>query len=182
MQDFAIAISFRSMKADRSRRRAQGIVVALAVAIGGMVPPVDAQTVTAEDVAAAEAEAAEAAEKLDLARRQLAGAAAIRDKMASALASLEAREADVGVTAAAEAVAVRDRLTRMYIVAGRPDVLLSAGAETGLHFTRLAYLGAIANRDREAVNRFTLLVEGLVALQDHAALELEDLAARVVAL
>lgn len=170
------------MKADRARWRTQAMVVALTLAIGGMGPAVLAQTVTPEDVAAAEAEAAEAADKLDAVRRQLADAEDMTAKMTSALASLEAREADVDVTAAAEALAVRDRLTRMYIVAGRPDVLLSAVGEIGLFFTRLAYLGAIADRDREAVNRFTLLIEDLVVLQDRAELELQDLAGQVAAL
>ena len=182
MRDFAIAISFAAMKMDRAPWRALVIVIALALAMGAMGPSVLAQTVTAEDVAEAEAEEADAAAKLDEARRQLADAEATRDKMTSALASLEAREADVDVTAASEAVAVRDRLTRMYIVAGRPDVLLSAVGEIGKFFTRLAYLGAIANRDREAVNRFTLLIDDLVELQAQAESELEDLAGRVGAL
>ncbi len=182
MQDYAIAISFAAMKTDRVRWRALGVVAALALAIGALGPSVLAQTVTADEVAAAEAQEADAAAKLDEARRHLADAEATRDKMTSALASLHAREADVDITAAFEAVAVRDRLTRMYIVAGRPDVLLTAVGEIGKFFTRLAYLGAIANRDREAVNRFTLLIEDLVELQGQAESELEDLASRVSAL
>ena len=182
MQDFAIAISFAAMKTDRLRWRAPGVVVAVALAIGAMGPSVLAQTVTADDVAAAEAQEADAAAELDEARRHLADVEATRDKMTSALASLEAREEDVDVAAASEAVSVRDRLTRMYMVAGRPDVLLSAVGEIGKFFTRLAYLGAIASRDREAVNRFTLLIDDLVELQGQAESELEDLASRVGAL
>jgi hypothetical protein len=171
------------MQPDRVRSRsAVGLVVVLALLVGGLGRAALAQTVSAEDVAAAEAEAAAAAEKLDHARGQLADAEATRDKMTTTLATLAAREEDVDVTAAAEAVAVRDRLTRMYMVAGRPDVLLSAFGEIGLFFTRLAYLEAIANRDREAVNRFTLLIEDLVELQQQAEVKLQDLAGLVAAL
>ena len=163
-------------------RSAIGLVAAFALLVGGLGPAALAQTVSAEDVAAAEAEAAAATEKLDQARGQLANAEATRDRMTTTLATLEAREEDADVTAAAEAVAVRDRLTRMYMVAGRPDVLLSAFGEIGLFFTRLAYLDAIANRDREAVNRFTLLINGLVELQEQAEVRLQDLAGLVAAL
>jgi len=182
MREFTFVISFVYMKKDWALWRALGVVVSLALVVGAMGPSVLAQTVTADDVAAAEAEEADAAAKLDAARRSLADAQATRDKMTFALASLEAREADVDVTAASEAVAVRHRLTRMYMVAGRPDVLLSAVGEVGKFFTRLAYLGAIANRDREAVNRFTLLIDDLVELQGRAESELEGLASRVGAL
>ncbi len=171
-----------TVKTDRARWRVYGTVVVLALLIEAMGPAVLAQTVTADDVTAAEADAAKAAQDLDDARRRLMDAEATRDKITLALATLEAREVDVDVAASAEALAVRDRLTRMYMVAGRPDVLLSAVGEIGLFFTRLAYLGAIANRDREAVNRFALLIEDLVGLQDQAVLDLEDLAGRVVAL
>jgi hypothetical protein len=163
-------------------QRATVLVLALALTVGGIGPAVSAQTVTAEDVAAAEAEAAAAAERLDQARNQLTDAETTRDQITSTLATLEAREADVDITAAAEVVAVRDRLARMYMVAGRPDVLLSAATEISIFFTRLAYLGAIANRDREAVNRFTLLLEDLVDLQAQAEIELGDLASQVAAL
>ena len=182
MREITFVISFVDMKKDWALRRALGVVVALTLAVGAMGPSVLAQTVTTDDVAAAEAEEADAAAKLDEARRDLADAEATRDKMTFALASLEAREEDVDVTAASEAVAVRHRLTRMYMVAGRPDVLLLAVGEVGKFFTRLAYLGAIANRDREAVNRFTLLIEDLVELQGQAESELVDLASRVGAL
>ena len=181
-RDSVFAILFSAMNMDRAPRRTLGVVVVLALVTGAVSPTVFAQTVTVDDVAAAEAAAAEASEQLDDARRSLMDAEATRDKMTSALASLQAREADVDVTAAAEALAVRDRLTRMYIVAGRPDVLLSAAGEIGLFFTRLAYLGAIANRDRAAVTRFASMIDDLMALQHRAELELEDLAGRVIAL
>jgi len=171
------------MEPDRVRSRsAIGLVVVFALVIGGLGHAALAQTVSAEDVAAAEAEAAAATEKLDHARGQLADAETTRDKMTTTLATLEAREEDADVTAAAEVIAVRDRLTRMYMVAGRPDVLLSAFGEIGAFFTRLAYLESIANRDREAVNRFTLLIDDLVGLQEQAEIKLQDLAGLVAAL
>jgi hypothetical protein len=163
-------------------QRATVLVLALVLTIGGMGPAVSAQTVTPEDVAAAEAEAAAAAERLDQARNQLNDAETTRDQITATLATLEEREADADLTAAAEAVAVRDRLARMYMVAGRPDVLLSAVTEISIFFTRLAYLGAIANRDREAVTRFVLLIEDLIGLQAQAEIELGDLASQVAAL
>lgn len=163
-------------------RRVLGVAAMLALLVGGLGPAVAAQSVSADDVAAAEAAAADAASKLDDALNRLAAAEENRDRMSSTLATLQARESDVGVTAAAEALAVRDRLTRMYMVAGRPDVLLSAVGEIGGFFTRVAYLGAIANRDREAVNRFALIIDDLSTLRDQAEDELDDLAGRVAAL
>ena len=75
MQEFLIAISSRSMETDRVRSRsAIGLVAVFALVIGGLGPVALAQTVSAEDVAAAEAEAAAAADKLDQARGQLANA------------------------------------------------------------------------------------------------------------
>ena len=170
------------MEAVRAPRRALGIVVGLALIVGLLGSAAIAQTISAEDVAAAEAEAAEAAELLNEVRNQLADVTRTHDQISSTLATLEAREESVGATAAAEAVAVRERLTRMYMAAGHPDVLLSAVGEIGLFFTRLAYLGAIANRDRDAVNRFTLLVDDLMLLQDQAESELSDLAGKAAAL
>ncbi|MEE9298459.1 MAG: hypothetical protein V3V29_05430 [Acidimicrobiia bacterium] len=170
------------MEAVRAPRRALGIVVGLALIVGLLGSVAIAQTITAEEVAAAEAEAAEAAELLNEVRNQLADVTRTRDQISSTLATLEAREESVGATAAAEAVAVRERLTRMYMAAGHPDVLLSAVGEIGVFFTRLAYLGAIANRDRDAVNRFTLLVDDLMLLQDQAESELSDLAGKAAAL
>ena len=54
--------------------RALAVVVALTLVIGGVSPAALAQTVSAEEVAAAEADAAAATEKLDAARSQLADA------------------------------------------------------------------------------------------------------------
>ncbi len=170
------------MEAVRARHSAVGIAIVLALIVGLLGSAATAQTVTVEDVAAAEAEAAEAEDRLNDVRNQLADVARTRDQLSSTLAALAAREADVGETAAAEAVAVRDRLTRMYMAAGVPDVLLSAVGEIGRFFTRLAYLGAIANSDREVVNRFTLLVDDLIVLQEQAESELSDLAGKVAAL
>ncbi len=170
------------MEAVRAPRRTLGIVVGLALIVGVLGSAAIAQTITAEEVAAAEAEAAEAAELLNQVRNQLADVTRTHDQISSTLATLEAREESVGATAAVEAVAVRERLTRMYMAAGHPDVLLSAVGEIGVFFTRLAYLGAIANRDRDAVNRFTLLVDDLMLLQDQAESELSDLAGKAAAL
>jgi hypothetical protein len=171
------------MRAAVSRPRRSivfGLVLALLLGVLGSTAA--AQTVTAEDVAAAEAEAAEAADRLDEARRRLADAEATRDKMTNALDSLRAREEDADVQAAAEALAVRDRLTRMYMVAGRAEEIITVVGELGPFFTRLAYLGAIAERDREVVNQFTVLIDELILLQDQAEGRLEDLAGKVAAL
>lgn len=157
-------------------------VVAFLLLIGMMGPVAAAQTVTSEDLAAAEEEAAEAADRLAEARHRLAEAESTRDKMANALEGLRQREEDADAEAAAEALAVRDRLTRMYMVAGRSEELRTVVGELGPFFARIAYLGAIAERDREAVNRFTVLVDELIMLQDQAEGRLEDLAGKVAAL
>lgn len=144
--------------------------------------PVAWGQVTSQDVAAAETAADEAAARLSEVRDDLASTVELRDRMAATLESLTSRRETAGESAASEAVAVRSRLTRMYMVAGRPDVLLAQVSDIGRYFTRLAYLGAIADRDRAAVNRFTLVVEDLGSLRDQAVVELEELAGTVAAL
>lgn len=158
------------------------LLVAASLVVGVLGSSAVAQTVSAEDLASAEAEAAEAEDRLDETRHRLSEAQSTRDKMATALDSLRAREVDADAAAAAEEFAVRDRLTRMYMVAGRSEDALSVVGDLGHFFTRLAYLGAIAERDREIVNQFTVLVDELVFLQEQAEGQLDDLAGKVAAL
>lgn len=146
------------------------------------VTPVAVAQVTSEDLAAAEAAEAAAAARLAEAARELDAAVTLEARLAATLESLTSRQDEAGDTAAAEAIAVRTRLARMYMSAGRPDVLLATVTDVAAFFTRLAYLGAVADRDIAAINRFALLIEDIASLRRQAEQELQDTAAEAAAL
>lgn len=153
--------------------------MALALLVAGAA---EAQEVGPEDLAAAEAAEQRAAADLAAAREELATAAELQRRLTATLESLTDRRAEVDAAAVREASAVRDRLARMYMAAGRAHDLLAAVGDVAGFFVRLAYFGAVADRDLEEVNRFVLVVDDLESLRDQADRQLADLAAEVVAL
>lgn len=161
----------------RARRIAVLVAVTLFVTVAA-----EARQVTQEDLDEAQALEEAAAAELAQTREELATIVELQERLSATVASLTVRQAEVGETADAQSLAVRARLARMYMAAGRPDVLITAVEDVAGFFTRLAYLGAVADRDLEAVNRFVVVLEDLTSLRDQAERELEDLASEVIAL
>jgi hypothetical protein len=162
-------------------RSSSAIALALALALlaGGIA---EAQEVTQDEVSEAEAAEGRAAADLAAARDELATAVELQNRLAATLESLTDRRAEADATAVREAAAVRERLARMYMAAGRSGDSLAAVGDVAGFFVRLAYLGAVADRDLETVNLFVLVVDDLENLRDQVSRELEGLAAEVVAL
>lgn len=103
-------------------------------------------SVTLSEVAAAEAAADEAAAALDAADSSLAEAHHERDRLEAMLGRLAARESQLQESAAAQADAVKQRIIRMYVL-GRVDSTPLIVGDPISFSSRIAYLGAIAERD-----------------------------------
>jgi peptidoglycan hydrolase CwlO-like protein len=158
-------------------------VLAVAIAVTLLVTAVaEARQVSQDDLAEAEAARQAAAAELAEVREELVTAQELQDRLTATIESLTSRRAEVGENAATESSEVRARVARMYMAAGRSDALLAAIGDVGGFFLKLSYLGAVADRDLEAVNQFVLVLEDLVALRDQATRHLDDLAAEVGAL
>ena len=171
------------------RRRATAWWV-LAVAVAAIAPisgTAEARTVTRAEVEAAAAAEAQAADALDLAEQQLARATGDRDRYRESLERIAARQDDLAGRSAANTATVRDRVARMYMVAGAGTVRLAV-EDVAAFTAKMAYLGAIAESDRRTVVNLAFSANDLagleVAARDQLATEeqrVADAAAAVAA-
>ena len=135
----------------RRRRAAAGCLIATVIGSGWLLAgPAQARTVTQAEMDATAAAETAANAALDEAERRLAQATADRDRYRDSLARITTRQRDVAGQTAESSVTIRDRVARMYMVAGSGTVRLAV--EDVASFTaRVAYLGAIADSDRRTV-------------------------------
>jgi len=143
-------------------------VLCLVVAVTGSVLlvalPAGARAITLSEVAAAEEAAEQAAAALAEAESALAEGRAERDRLAAMVARLAARESELRETASVQAEALRQRIVRMYIV-GRTDITPLLVGDADSFSSRVAYLGAIADRDRSEVIDIAFTTADAVALR-----------------
>ena len=137
----------------RNRRPRVAVLVALSIVFSTLAVPALAD-VSPSDIRAAESLAGEAAARLRVAEAELAAAERHLERLEESLVSvgdrLERQDAEI-VEGRADA---RDRIARMYMTAGGSDTsgLLGLTSISDLP-AHLAYLGALADQDREFVNR-----------------------------
>lgn len=131
-----------------------------------------ASGITWADVTEAEAEASRVVRLLTAAEGELDALAAERDGLLANIARLEERGAEIAEQAVEEGASIKDRLVRMYMAAGAGSVHLAV-VDMGSFATRVAYLGAISQRDRELVIQFSVTQADLEALRRFAEERLE---------
>ncbi|MBU1226295.1 MAG: hypothetical protein KJ698_03645, partial [Actinobacteria bacterium] len=141
------------------------MLVALSIVLSVVAVPAGAD-VDQGDIRAAEAMAGEAGARLRAAEADLAAGRRRLDRLEESLASVAAgleRQDDEIVAGRAEA---RDRIARMYMSAGGAETsgVLGAGNITDLP-AHVAYLGALADQDREFVNGLAVTRADLERLQ-----------------
>ena len=156
-------------------------MVATAVLVS---PPHASAEVTQGEVAAAEEAALVAADALDEAQRRLAEARDERQRLDATLTRLESREEDLESEASAQAESIRQRIARMYMVAQAGSTQLVV-ADVASFSSRVAYLGAIAERDRSEVIDIAFTTADLLDLRGEVEVAIvhwdEEIAARVSA-
>ncbi len=140
-------------------------LVALSIVFSTLAVPASAD-VAQSDIRAAEAAAGEAAARLRDAEADLAAGQRHLDRLEGSLTSVAdslERQDDEITAGRAEA---RDRIARMYMTAGGADTagLLGVSNITDLP-AHIAYLGALADQDREFVNQLTVTRADLERLQ-----------------
>jgi len=141
------------------------MLIALSIAFSAFVVPALAD-VTPSDISAAEALAGEAAARLRSAEGDLAAGERRLDRLEGSLSSvterLERQDEEI-VEGRAEA---RARIARMYMTAGGSESsgLLGLGRISDLP-AHVAYLGALADQDREFVSRLAATRSDLERLQ-----------------
>ncbi|MEX1208077.1 MAG: hypothetical protein WEE36_05615 [Acidimicrobiia bacterium] len=134
-----------------TRRRLAILTIAVAITGATVVVALPAgAAVSLSEVEAAEQELDEATAALAASEAELAEAEIERSRLDSMLARLAERESDLENEASFHAQSVRARIARMYMVAqsGSSQLVVTDVASFS---SRLAYLGAIAERDRSEV-------------------------------
>lgn len=159
-------ISSGAMTPHLGTRRRLAILI-LAVAIAGVTVAVAlpaGAAVTLSEVEAAQQALDEAAAALALSEAHLAEAASERTRLDSILARLAERESDLEDEASLHAQSVRARIARMYMVAqsGASQLVITDVASFS---SRVAYLGAIAERDRSEVIDLAFTAADIVDLR-----------------
>jgi hypothetical protein len=148
----------------RARRVA---LVAVALAVLGTVVLVRATgaagAVAWADVEAAEAELAEALAALRAVEEELDALETERASLLTAIERLEQREQEIAQQALLEGATIRDRIARMYMTAGGAIAQVAVVDITDFA-ARVAYLGALSDRDRELVVSFAVTVADLQLL------------------
>jgi peptidoglycan hydrolase CwlO-like protein len=162
-------------------RRVAGALSALtvAVSVAGLMSPGASAAVTWSDVGEAEAAVSAAHALVAGTEAELAALDDERRALETAMVRLEEREAEIAELAVEEGASIRDRIARMYMTAGAASARLAV-ADAGAFATRVAYLGAISERDRELVIQFSLTVADLESLRASAEQRLEAIAERSV--
>jgi hypothetical protein len=151
----------------RRRRIAVLCLLALVAGVAGtLAAPAEARQVTQADLDSAAAAVDQAVGALDAAESALAGAAADLDRYTASLTRITTRRSAVADASADTAGTVRDRVARMYMVAGAGAVEFAV-EDVAAFTTKMAYLGAIAESDRAAV------IDLAVSAADLASLEAE---------
>jgi hypothetical protein len=162
-----------------SARRAAVALTVLAIAVSVLaLGTARAGAVAWADVEAAEAAVSQASVRFAQSQSELAALRSEGEQLLASIARLEAREAEIVELAEEEGATITDRIARMYMTAGAGSVHLAIIDITDFS-TRLAYLGAISERDRHLVNQFALTVVDLESLRDTAQERLADNAERV---
>ena len=133
------------------------------------LPPHALAEVTLGEVAAAEEAARVAADALDEAQRRLADARGEKRRLDAMLTRLDSRQVDLESEASAQAESVRRRIARMYMVAQAGSTQLVVD-DVASFSSRVAYLGAIAERDRSEVVDIAFTTADLLDLRG----EVED--------
>lgn len=163
----------------RARRVA---LVAIALAVLGAVVMVRATgasgAVAWADVEAAEAELAEALAAQRAVQDELDALESERTSLFTAIERLEQREQEIANQAVVEGATIRDRIARMYMTAGG-SVSQVAVVDITDFAARVAYIGAISERDRELVVQFAVTVSDLQLLRQAAEERLDETADRV---
>lgn len=159
------------------RRTAVALLVATLVGLG---PMAFARAVTRSDVALAEEAVAQAAGLLAQARQALDEAEQTEARLVSTIARLRAQQVETAAATVTQETAVRDRIARMYMVAGGAGSVVVA--DVASFSTRVAYLGAISESDRATLNRFALSSRQIAELLTAAESRLDEQQARIVEL
>lgn len=163
----------------RRRAAAAWVIAAVVVPVGLITAPVQARDLTRAEVESAAAAESAAAEALDEAERRLAVAVADRDRYEESLARIAARRRDLADQSAINTATVRERVARMYMVAGSGLVPLAI-EDVAAFTTRVAYLGAIADSDRQMLIGLTFSSVDLGNLEEEARLRLAREERRVI--
>jgi hypothetical protein len=161
-----------------ARRLAVAAITLAVAAVVVVLGTARAGAVVWADVEAAEAAVSQASVRLAESQSELAALRSEREHLLASIARLEAREAEIIELAAEEGATISDRIARMYMTAGAGSVRLGI-IDISDFSTRIAYLGAISERDRHLVNQFAVTVVDLESLRDTAQERLVDNAARV---
>lgn len=160
-------------------------LVAIAFAVLGTVVLVRATgaagSVAWADVEAAEAELAGALAALRAVEEELDALETERSSLLNAIERLEQREQEIADQALLEGATIRDRIARMYMTAGGAISRVAVVDITDFA-TRVAYLGAISDRDRELVVQFAVTVADLQLLRQGAEERLVETADRAIRL
>ena len=155
------------------RRRVAVMLVSATVVGSGtfLGMPASAATVTQEDVDVVAAARTQAEAALAVAEARLARATTDRDRYTQSLARIAARQRQVADESVETAETVRDRVARIYMTAGASTV--GVAVEDVTRFTtRIAYLGAIADTDQQAVVDLTFSAVDLAGLENDARRQL----------
>jgi hypothetical protein len=158
------------MRIAPARRRALAAGVVLTTMIGSaalFAGPAEAREITQADLDAAASAEQSAAAALDAAEAALAQATAERDRYRATLERIATRQDSLVGEQAQAAATVRDRVARMYMVAGAGEVR-SAVDDSGRFATRIAYLTAIADSDRRLLNGFAFTEVDLATVEAEA--------------
>ena len=143
-----------------------------AVAVGG---------VSRADLTSAEAAALEAEQNLAQARSALAVVESTRTRLTATLQRLdERRQSDLAEATNTES-ALRVRIATMYMLAGGRLELIVVG-DVASFSTRVAYLAAVTQDDRDALNRSLLSANDVAALQESARDQLAIAEVRIIEL
>lgn len=148
-----------------SRRRLAAAFVAAAIAAVTVLAAVPAgAAVTMSEVEAAARAAEQAAADLAASEAQLVEAQDERARLDAILTRLAVRESDLADETSFQAQSVRERIARMYMVAQAGSSQLVV-ADVASFSSRVAYLGAIAERDRSEVIDLAFTAADVVALR-----------------
>lgn len=162
------------------------VLLAFSIALGGIALPALAD-VGRDDIREAEAAVTEAAARLRDAEDALDAGRRRLERIEESLASVERRLADTSTELEEGRREARDRIARMYMVAGDSEApaWLMVGDISQLP-AHAGYLGAVARQDREVVGRLAWSQEDLVRLREVVSgslagqeAEVEDLAGTV---
>lgn len=165
----------------RPRRLLAGLAV-VAVSLGVAAGPVAALGVTRSDLDRAET-AVEAAEaKLAEVRAALSAAEASRARLVDTLQRLEERRRGEAAAAADRETELRTRIATLYMSAGGRSTAVVVIGDVTAYTTRGAYLAAVADDDRSALNRFALSLDEIADLSSAASEQLEVESALIGAL